>query len=144
MGRTRTFEEPAILRAAGEVFRRNGYEGTSIDDLVTALNLHRGSLYNAFGSKRGLFVATLHHHLAALGASPSPSGDTDADEQARALDLLLIAAVERGPVDVEIADLVRATRDRLDRELQTPATTGPAMSALADRLLQRLAGPANP
>lgn len=133
MGRTRTFEESTTLRAAGEVFRTHGYEGTSIDDLVSALSLHRGSLYNAYGSKRGLFVASLQHHLAAL------TGDADAAERARALDLLLVAAVERGPVDAEIADLVRTTLDRLDRELPAAAPAGPALTALADRLLQRLA-----
>src|SRR5947209_2092545 len=111
MGRTRTFEGPATLRAAGEVFRASGYEGTSVDDLVTALNLHRGSLYNAYGSKRGLFLATLRHHLAVLldPEEGGPNADAAGPDRDRALDLLLIAAVERGPVDPEIAGLVRTT-----------------------------------
>lgn len=134
MGRTRSFDEPSTLAAAGDVFRTRGYEGTSIDDLVTALGLHRGSLYHAYGSKRGVFVATLHHHLTHLTG--------DAAHRERALDLLLVAAVERGPVDAEVADLVRTALDRLDAELPA-ATARPAVAALSDRLLQRLAAPSD-
>jgi len=45
MGRPRSFDEDTILEAAAAVFVRGGYEGTSIDDLVRTLGLHRGSLY---------------------------------------------------------------------------------------------------
>ncbi|WP_408649259.1 helix-turn-helix domain-containing protein [Streptomyces herbicida] len=34
------------------MFAERGYEGTSVDDLVRALGVHRGSLYKVFGSKR--------------------------------------------------------------------------------------------
>lgn len=164
VGRTRSFEEPATLRAAAEAFRSRGYEGTSIDDLVAALHLHRGSLYNAYGSKRGLFLAALRHHLDALLAVPGlATGTSSAAEGENAelqsidrslsLDLLLVAAVERGPVDSEVAELVRTTLERLDGALVAgaqapPAPVGPALTVLAHRLLQRLipedAAPATP
>nr|MBA2478770.1 helix-turn-helix transcriptional regulator [Sporichthyaceae bacterium] len=63
MGRPRGFSEEAVLDGAAAVFIRGGYEGTSVDDLVTGLQLHRGSLYKAFGSKRGLFLAVLGHRV---------------------------------------------------------------------------------
>ena len=62
MGRPRGFSEDEVLDAAA-AFVLGGYEGTSIDDLVKALNLHRGSLYQAFGSKHGLFLAALRHYI---------------------------------------------------------------------------------
>ena len=65
MGRNRTFDEDGVVERCAEVFRRTGYEGSSIDDLVAATGLHRGSLYSAFGSKRGLFVS---------GADSEPKG----------------------------------------------------------------------
>jgi TetR/AcrR family transcriptional repressor of nem operon len=37
------------------VFWENGYEGTSIQDLETAMGLNRTSIYNAFGNKRAVF-----------------------------------------------------------------------------------------
>ncbi len=61
MGRPRGFSEEVVLEGAAVVFVRGGYEGTSVDDLVTALQLHRGGLYTAFGSRRGLFLAVLRH-----------------------------------------------------------------------------------
>jgi len=63
MGRPRGFSERTILEAAADAFVRGGYEGTSVDDLVHALKLHRGSLYRAFGSKHGLFLAVLRHYV---------------------------------------------------------------------------------
>ncbi len=76
MGRNRTFDEADVTTRCAEVFRRTGHEGTSIDDLVNAISLHRGSLYKAFGSKRGLFLAA----LCSLEITEAPTSD--------ALDLL--------------------------------------------------------
>jgi TetR/AcrR family transcriptional regulator, transcriptional repressor for nem operon len=42
-----------------DVFRRNGYEGTSMRDLADATGLGSGSLYAAFGSKDGVHLAAL-------------------------------------------------------------------------------------
>ncbi|MEM9205238.1 MAG: TetR/AcrR family transcriptional regulator [Pseudomonadota bacterium] len=41
--------------AAERVFRRQGYAGTSISDLTTAMGINKGSVYNAYGSKKGVF-----------------------------------------------------------------------------------------
>ncbi|SOZ40938.1 TetR/AcrR family transcriptional regulator [Cupriavidus neocaledonicus] len=43
---------------------RIGFNACSVDDLVEATaSLHRGSLYKAFGSKRGLFEKVLDRVL---------------------------------------------------------------------------------
>ena len=44
------------------VFWRNGYQATSIQDLVEATRVNRGSLYTTFGDKRGLFLAVLDRY----------------------------------------------------------------------------------
>jgi len=41
------------------VFWRNGYRGTSLDDLTEALNINRPSLYAAFGDKEKLFLESV-------------------------------------------------------------------------------------
>ena len=56
---TRQFDESQVLDAMMRVFWRKGYEATTIDDLVQATGLKRGSLYHAFGDKAGMFCQTL-------------------------------------------------------------------------------------
>lgn len=59
MARPRQFDETLVLSQARTLFAAQGYNATSIDDLVRATGLLRGSLYKAFGSKRNLFVLLL-------------------------------------------------------------------------------------
>ncbi len=63
VGRPREFDEEQVLDAAMKAFWANGYEGTSLADLVSVTGLHKGSLYQAFGDKHSLFVQTLHRYL---------------------------------------------------------------------------------
>lgn len=64
MARTREFDTEAAVEAAMSCFRRAGYAGTSIQDLVDATGVGRGSLYAAFGSKEGLYLAALDRYRA--------------------------------------------------------------------------------
>jgi TetR/AcrR family transcriptional repressor of nem operon len=59
MPRTRAFTESEVLEAATNVFWTKGFEGTSVQDLVDATGLSRGSLYASFGDKQQLFVKSL-------------------------------------------------------------------------------------
>jgi TetR/AcrR family transcriptional repressor of nem operon len=63
VGRPRQFDEEQVLDAAMKAFWANGYEGTSLADLVSVTGLHKGSLYQAFGDKHTLFVQTLNRYL---------------------------------------------------------------------------------
>ena len=68
MGRTREFDEDAVLGDAMHAFRRKGYQGVSIRDLEEATGIAAGSIYNAFGDKAGLFEAAFaHYNQAVLG-----------------------------------------------------------------------------
>lgn len=63
MARTRSFDESAVLDAAMHAFRRHGYANLSIKQLETETGLTSGSLYNAYGSKDGLFKAALTYYV---------------------------------------------------------------------------------
>jgi TetR/AcrR family transcriptional repressor of nem operon len=58
-GRPREFDEDAVLSAAAQAFRKHGYHATSIDDLCEATGLLRGSLYGAYGDKKGMLLAAM-------------------------------------------------------------------------------------
>lgn len=54
-GRPRNFDRSDALRRAMMAFWEQGYEGTSMSSLVTAMGLNSPSIYAAFGSKENLF-----------------------------------------------------------------------------------------
>jgi TetR/AcrR family transcriptional regulator, transcriptional repressor for nem operon len=59
MARTREFDTEAAVTVAMEAIRQTGYGGTSVRDLAEAMEIGSGSLYAAFGSKEGLYLAAL-------------------------------------------------------------------------------------
>lgn len=59
MGRPRKFLESDVVASAGRAFSANGYDGTTLDDLVNATGIGKQSLYNSFGDKRELFLRAL-------------------------------------------------------------------------------------
>lgn len=61
-GSKRAFDEEAALDVALELFWRQGYEGTSIADLTTAMDIRPPSLYAAFGNKQQLFEKVLDRY----------------------------------------------------------------------------------
>lgn len=68
VGRPRQFDENQVLDQAMTVFWTNGYEATSMADLMNATGLHKGSLYQAFGNKHQLFVTALNRYLEEMRA----------------------------------------------------------------------------
>jgi TetR/AcrR family transcriptional repressor of nem operon len=65
MARPREFEEGAVLDAAVLCFWAQGYDATSVKDLVARTGLTAASLYNAFGDKRALYQKALDHYVEA-------------------------------------------------------------------------------
>ncbi|WP_108880197.1 TetR family transcriptional regulator C-terminal domain-containing protein [Anderseniella sp. Alg231-50] len=55
----KTFDLDEATDKAISVFWQKGYEATSISDLVEGMEINKGSLYNAFGSKKALFDRAL-------------------------------------------------------------------------------------
>lgn len=62
MARPAEFEREEVLEKAMQAFWDQGYGATSLAHLVEVTDLHPGSLYAAFDSKEGLFLAALDHY----------------------------------------------------------------------------------
>jgi len=62
MARPVQFERDQVLEKAMQAFWDQGYCATSMAQLVKATNLNPGSIYAAFKSKEGLFLAALDHY----------------------------------------------------------------------------------
>jgi len=57
------FDPDEVLERAMELFWARGFEATSAQDLVDAMQINRGSLYDTFGSKRDLYRQALERYL---------------------------------------------------------------------------------
>jgi len=68
-GRKRSFDKEEALDTATRVFWENGYAGTSLAQLTSALGINKPSLYAAFGNKEQLFAAAMEHYMEQYAAS---------------------------------------------------------------------------
>src|SRR5436190_22701597 len=55
-GRPRAYDPEAALAKALDLFRKEGFAATSLDELSAATGMNRPSLYSAFGDKRELYI----------------------------------------------------------------------------------------
>ena len=61
-GRPRAYQPEIALGKALDLFRKDGFAATSLDDLSAATGMNRPSLYGAFGDKRELYLAALRRY----------------------------------------------------------------------------------
>ena len=81
MARPIAFERPKVVNRALALFWRQGYQATSLADLLVTMGIGRSSFYVAFSDKRSLFIECLNLF------------------SARTLELLQRARAEMPPVD---------------------------------------------
>lgn len=135
MARTPAFDRATVLDRAMAVFWSKGYEAASVQDLVAATGLLRGSLYAAFGDKRGLFEAALAHYAATVSARTfaalnAPEADLDVIEavfrQLAVVDaahpapgcLVTNTAIEQAPHEPLLRDAIAQALGRLEDRLR--------------------------
>lgn len=63
LGRPRDFDEADVLAHATDLFWQQGYDSTSLSDLLEHMGISRQSMYNTFGSKEQLFHRALEHYI---------------------------------------------------------------------------------
>jgi TetR/AcrR family transcriptional regulator, transcriptional repressor for nem operon len=135
MARPREFDIDEALERAMNVFWTKGYDGASLQDLLDAMNIARGSLYKAFEDKHAVYLAALDRYdrteiqRAVDVLRDRSAGDGAARihrflEDARAAVVrrhdrrgcfLCNAAVDRAPMDAVIQDKVLAMMKRMER-----------------------------
>lgn len=127
MGRHKEFEPDTALGQAMELFWCQGYEATSIQDLVDGLGISRASLYATFGGKRQLYLLALERYrtrfagqlvaqldaaqpvLPALRGVLAALADEALADPLRRGCLAVNAAMEVAPHDVAVSGAVAAT-----------------------------------
>ncbi len=69
MSRPKEFNPDDAIEKAMQVFWHKGYEATSMEDLLSAMDLNRGSLYDTFGDKRQLFLKVIDRYCTTFASS---------------------------------------------------------------------------
>lgn len=98
MGRAKEFDPEVAVADAMRVFWSSGYAETSPQQLADRLLIGKGSLYNAFGSKHGLFVRSLEHYARMSAAELEAAMAREEPIRVRVRDLLT------GFIDADLAD----------------------------------------
>jgi len=70
MSRPREFDYTEVISKITQLFWEKGFAGTSLDDIMRATRLKKGSLYSSFGNKEKLFGLALKHYAARGPARP--------------------------------------------------------------------------
>ncbi len=130
-GRPRKFDEEEVLNALTELFWRQGYESTSMTDVVETSGMNKSSLYNTFGSKHDLFTRILDRYIDArmgtLDSMVAHSGDgmeglhaflefirlEVATDMGRHGCMAVNTSAELGGVDSEMVDFAERYRGRM-------------------------------
>jgi TetR/AcrR family transcriptional repressor of nem operon len=129
MGRPRGFDDDVVVDRAMDAFWTNGYANTSPAQLAAATGVGKGSLYNAFNSKRELFDRALARYdlvgsafaediLSRPGSTRESLGfflrflvDSDVAQLPRRGCLAVNTAVEMAGHDPEIVRTIRAIQE---------------------------------
>jgi TetR/AcrR family transcriptional repressor of nem operon len=98
MARPQEFDFDDVLQNAMLLFWQKGYDDTSIQDLVEATGLNRGSLYNAFGDKAQLFAQVMERYRSLSPARTLAAAPLDASSRQLIADFLN-TLVERAELD---------------------------------------------
>ncbi|MDB5859318.1 MAG: TetR family transcriptional regulator [Ramlibacter sp.] len=104
MARTKEFDRDVALGRAIATFAQHGFEGTSTEALVAAMDIRRQSLYDTFGDKWRLYLEALQRYssdsigaqLVALEGAPTGAAGIEA---------LLLQAAARAADDPQPACL---------------------------------------
>ncbi|WP_395055394.1 TetR/AcrR family transcriptional regulator [Polaromonas sp.] len=132
MGRPREFNTDDVLDRAVDVFWARGFDAVGVQEICRATGLNPGSLYSAFGDKRGIFVQALqrymrvvsHEAIGRLNGNPSGLASLE-DYFAKLIDamvdgkrqwgcLVTNSVVEFALRDAEIAEAFRLHLTRLE------------------------------
>lgn len=139
-GRPRAFDASIVLDALVQLFWEQGYEATSLRDIVEATGLSKSSLYNAFGPKDQLFAQALNRYVdcrVAMISEPLVHGNRGLEDLSLLLDVLwsevekegdhrgclaVNTSTELGQRDERVVDVGRRYRSSLRAALHAAFT----------------------
>jgi AcrR family transcriptional regulator len=123
-----------ILECAAAAFARDGYEGTSLNDIVRESGLTKGAFYFHFGSKEELALAAFRHKQSQLLERAAAETKEQPDALAE------LAAVLRARVRLYVEDPSARCVLRIGAELGAKAGAGSEFASFQESAIETFAG----
>lgn len=151
MARPKAFDEDITLGKAIDLFWCQGYEATSMQQLVDGLGINRASLYDTYGDKYTLYVKALERYRQSSLTSLCTLLDQPRSARALLTDLLdnvlreilddpdhkgcfmVNSAIELAPHNPDIAKIVSANQRLFEDRLQAVIARGQADNDISHR-----------
>lgn len=150
MARNKEFDIDTVLGKAMDVFWRQGYEKTSMQDLVSHMGIHKRSMYDTFGDKHKLYMKVMDRYAemmksnteARIQSQPSTKKAIrkmfevvilKEDSEPKGC-LLVNTAVELSVHDPEAADKVRDSFFNTEQTLEKLVRQGQEAGEIASTL----------
>ncbi|QYR22251.1 TetR/AcrR family transcriptional regulator [Paenibacillus sp. sptzw28] len=156
MARSKEFEVNEVLDKAIQLFWTQGYEKTSMQELVDFMGIHRRSIYDTFGDKHALFMKALERYEAKQTQKMRflvekqkrvkelirEMFESTLRNEGEPLGCLLVnSGVELGVLDPEVASLVEKSYSKteafLTQLLQEGQQTGEIRANLEAKVMSR-------
>lgn len=121
-----------LLAAAARLFAKNGFQGTSVDDVAEAAGFSKGALYYNFASKDELFEALVEESIEQMiaGLESALAGAHTIEEKLAAMQRVLTDQERHsGGQQLELEVITQALRDRKLRR-----TVGKAYTRMRDAI----------
>jgi AcrR family transcriptional regulator len=122
-----------LLAAAAELFAKNGFDATSVDDVAEAAGFSKGALYYNFASKDDLFEALVEESIEAMiaGLESALAGAHTIEDKLAAMQRVLTEE-ERHSGSGQQLELEVITQALRDRKLRR--TVGKAYTRMRDAI----------
>ena len=130
----------AIVRAALEVFVREGYARAGVDAIAAAAGVSKRTIYDYYGDKETLFLAAIGETVQAQNATFADLLDrtlgevTDISAALTAFGRAFATAVARSPERAAVLRLMIAEASHFPQLVEPAPEERPVQRALADRL----------
>ena len=136
VGPNKQFDHDETLNKALRLFWEQGYEATSMQALVDAMGINRASMYQTFGNKHELFVASIERYMEGTLSSLTQLLEKPGSALANLQDFfeevvgqsvqgkmqgcfINNTAVELGPHDAKLAEKIRQVWEKFENVFAT-------------------------
>ena len=122
------------MRAVQDQFWSTGYAGTSMDDILAATGLGKGSLYGAFGDKHRLFLRAFDDYCAAVTEAVRRALEGPDDEAYERLRTHVLAMANATASDVSLRGclLAKGTAELAGQDPAIAARASQTFQAMED------------